>query len=181
MQLKGHSFDGMRKRDIREAIAEEVGLDEVPEFKQYDKPEQGESDRTFTTWHLRMIGQYLDLNMPDRPRYKVHNKIAHAVREITGEKVDLADTSRNYSGLKRRELAALYVAVKEHEPRGLPSQDEIAEKILEETDESEDAAQRIAKHFLERMERYPGGEQLRHGFSIDELEVAQRTRLRVDR
>ena len=169
------------KRDIRVDIAEATGIQELASYEQYEPPETG--DKKFTTPHLGYILQYLDVKKPRKfARYKYHNKLARVIEDRTGFAIDRADTSNQYSGLKKAELEVIRDVVEDHEPLGLPTREELADRVQEQyPDVGRDEAERAGDQLLSHLERQRGPEDLRHGFTAEDVDVRRRVKLRVER
>lgn len=168
------------KRNIREDIAETIGIQES-KLTEYSHP--GFGDRQFTTEHIGYILQYLDVKKPRKfARYKYHNKLARVVEERTGIAIDGTDTSPQYTGFKKAELETIRDVVEDHEPIGLPSREELADHVMDVLpDVGRDEAEKAADNLLSHLERQSGSNDLRRGFTVEDVEVKRRVRLGVER
>jgi len=173
------------KRDIREDIVETIGIQELPPVHNYDVPEIG--DRMFNITHIKFILQYLDTKPPvDIDRWKYHNSLARQVNEMMsvsreGDGISHTSTSPTYTGFTKDELSLIRDAVKSHNPIGLPSAEKIADRIQEDFPKVErERAMERANQQLNHYNRQPG-EQLRVGFTGEEVVPKRRVSIRVDR
>lgn len=168
------------KRDIRADIADIIGLNDAV-IHEYEPPEKG--DRKFRTGHLQYILQYLDEQPPRGEwRYQYHNKLARVVEESQDADIERADTKVQYTGYKKAELEAIRDAVREHEPMGLPSEQSLIDKIMAVYPETTKAeAERAASQTLSHYGRQRGSEDLRVGFTADDVSVRRRVSLKVER
>jgi hypothetical protein len=170
------------KREIREDIAETVGIQELAVYEQYNVPEKG--DRKFRTEHLSCILYYLDEETPSRyRRYKYHNKLARIIERETNVSVERTDTSRVYTGFKKAELEALRSLVEEYDPSGLPEKDDVFDCVREACPPSvpdEEIRSKVESMFS-HYSRQKGPEKLRRRFDAEDVETNIRLRLTVER
>ena len=174
------------KRDIREDIVETIGIQELPPIHSYDVPDSG--DRKFNIGHIKFILQYLDVKPPvDTDRWKFHNSLARHVNEMMsvsreGDGISHTDTAPVYTGFTKDELVLIRDAVKSYDPIGLPSAERIADRIQEEFPKVErERAMERANQQLNHYGRQPGGDQLRVGFTAEEVVPKRRVSVRVER